>query len=191
MAGWGAVAQIGSDIASSALQAHLSLTMQKRAFKQQNRFYEQRYQRTMKDMRLAGLNPILAYRQGAGAGAPAAGGGGIGGTPQGVGRAVTSSLKFKTELKILKAQRRQIDMSTTAQAMKAHLDAEQAETIRQLRAPTVHSAIAEAKRKRLGLPLAAADAAFYDSRIGKVMRFIDRGVTAISPFTKFNAGPRR
>lgn len=45
---------------------------QQQAFNRE--MYEKRYQMTMADMRKAGLNPILAYKQGAGA-APTSGGG--------------------------------------------------------------------------------------------------------------------
>ncbi len=37
----------------------------------QERMYESRYQNTMTDMKRAGLNPLLAYRQGTGGGTPA------------------------------------------------------------------------------------------------------------------------
>ena len=187
--GWGAVAQIGTDIASSALQAHLSLKMQQRAFTQQNRFFKQRYQRTMVDMRKAGLNPILAYRQGAGSGAPAAGGGGIGGTPQGVRASIHSGLKFKTEMKILKAQKDQIESDTFRNYSQAHQAGAMAQTTDEIRAAQVQSAVAEARRKRAGLPMLEADRDFYGTPAGKWFRFGERVKGLINPFSGKSARP--
>lgn len=50
----------------TAVTAHLSNRAAEKAQEHQKKMYRSRYQWTMEDMRLAGLNPMLAYRQGVG-----------------------------------------------------------------------------------------------------------------------------
>lgn len=74
------------------------------------------YQRAMKDMKLAGLNPILAYKQG-GASAPS---GAMAPTVDEVGPAVTSSMAARrqvADLKAIKATIRNTEINTTNTAM--------------------------------------------------------------------------
>lgn len=54
-------------IAGSITSAVMSRKLQEDAQAHQERMYKARYQWTMRDMEKAGLNPILAYQQGAGA----------------------------------------------------------------------------------------------------------------------------
>ena len=68
----GAVVSAVSNIASSALSARAAIAAAKKANQRNIANYQQRYQWSMRDMELAGLNPILAY-QGIG--------GNIGGAP--------------------------------------------------------------------------------------------------------------
>lgn len=80
MSGWAAAAQAGIQLADTGL----NFWMNERANAQRaslmreqmgwaEHMYDTRYQKTMQDMRKAGLNPILAYQQGAGS-APSGGG---------------------------------------------------------------------------------------------------------------------
>lgn len=73
----------------------------------QERMYKNRYQYQMADMRKAGLNPILSYRQGPG-GAPA----GSSYTPQNIGEAAGRGAASAVALRRAAAEIRNIDADT-------------------------------------------------------------------------------
>jgi hypothetical protein len=75
--GWGAAVQAGLKLADTGLsiwsaeranRTNRDIARQNREF--QEKSMRNRYQWTMEDMRLAGLNPILAYQQGGGSSLP-------------------------------------------------------------------------------------------------------------------------
>lgn len=70
MSAWGEVAGglLGGafSLGGAAMQNAANDRQARKAFKRELWMYQNRYQMTMKDMALAGLNPILAYQQGAG-----------------------------------------------------------------------------------------------------------------------------
>lgn len=115
-AGIGAAANIGGGIASAV--------MAKREAKRNRRFQERmsntQYQRAMADMRKAGLNPILAYKQG-GAGTPSGSAAAMPNLSDVGTKSVTSALAAKrlhTELQnmrqtglLLKAQTRSAEQN--------------------------------------------------------------------------------
>lgn len=77
---WPAIATLGAGALSFLGQRHANTAMQQSIRDQmsfQERMRSSQYQASMADMRAAGLNPILAYKQG-GAGTPS----GASGTPQ-------------------------------------------------------------------------------------------------------------
>ncbi len=67
---WGAAVGAGIGAASDAIKTGVGMAFAKGEAKKQRRWaqdmYQHRYQYTMADMKKAGLNPILAYQQGAG-----------------------------------------------------------------------------------------------------------------------------
>lgn len=65
-------AMLGIQAASTAAQYALSSKEAKKQRRFQERMAKTKYQYTMEDMRKAGLNPMLAYQQGAGATPPGA-----------------------------------------------------------------------------------------------------------------------
>lgn len=62
----GAVIGGAMQLGGTALQQKYNKRAARTQMKFQERMYKSRYQMTMEDMRLAGLNPILAYQQGPG-----------------------------------------------------------------------------------------------------------------------------
>lgn len=79
MSGWAAAAQAGAQLADTGLQVWSAMRANKanESIARKNiefgrEMAQNRYQYTMADMRKAGLNPILAYQQGA-SGVPASG----------------------------------------------------------------------------------------------------------------------
>lgn len=194
MGGWGAIAQIGSQMASSGLQAHLNIEMQKRAHRHQIKMFQRRYRWSMADMRGAGLNPILAYRTTPGAGSPAAGGAGIGGTPGGVGTAFEASARTRREKKrqdtLLKFESDRLESETFKNYSQAHQAGAQAQTTDEIRSYMIANSAYEAQLKRAGIPLAEADAGVFSSSAGQTMRWIKRVKELINPFSGSGGGPR-
>lgn len=89
-------------LAATAYQAYRSKREAEKQRGWQERMSNSAYQRSMDDMRLAGLNPMLAYQQG-GAGTPS---GGMAKVPD-MGSAVVTALHAKrlgAELELMKAQ---------------------------------------------------------------------------------------
>lgn len=156
------------------------------------------YQRAVADMRLAGLNPILAYRQG-GAGTPggstysptnigaaaASGMGSVGGTLA-AGKQATSARMlalqkgrmFNSEVRVLDTQG-DLNMANAASA-KAAAGKTIAETVntylqRPIIAENIHSARSIATRSRI-------DETFYKSFLGKVIRGFGITGKEINPF---------
>ena len=88
---------------------------QQQAFNKE--MYEKRYQMTMSDMRKAGLNPILAYKQGAGA-SPTSGGGKFDAVKPGMADAMLKSAQYNA------AQSQSESLQSTAKlnTAKAQLD---------------------------------------------------------------------
>ena len=95
--GWGEFAGAGASLLGAGLTEGLSAYKMKKAYKYQRKLRKNMYQDTMFSMREAGLNPILAYKQGAPTGAvpPTAGA-----DFAGAGRdAVNSALAVKMQRK--------------------------------------------------------------------------------------------
>lgn len=111
-------------IASSALdwyEGRRQQRLERQRIGQQQAFnkemYEKRYQMTMADMRKAGLNPILAYKQGAGS-APTSGGGNI----QAVKPALADSLLKGAQYNTAVSQADMMKSQSELNSAKAKLD---------------------------------------------------------------------
>lgn len=108
----------------------------------QERMRDTAYQAAVKDLRKAGLNPMLAYQQG-GADVP---GGALAATPEygDVGSSAVSARRTGAEVQLLKQQA----FATNAQGLKSGAEAE---TVLQIQPFLVQSAKAAAKGAELGL----------------------------------------
>lgn len=102
----------GAEFALSSLPILGDLFGRRQQQSFQERMANTTYQRAVRDMRKAGLNPMLAYKQG---GAPAPGGASTSSAGQAVAAGVSSVLQLrrqKEELANMQAQRRHIDEQT-------------------------------------------------------------------------------
>lgn len=137
----------------------------------QERMYRTRYQNTMRDMRLAGLNPILAYKQGVG---PAmSGGSSVPGTPNvlaGMGGDVRSAMRIGQELRNLKLQGDQ------AQATIRHADAQ---VVRENQ--TAKKLDTENRLLQYMEPGARAQGEFDASKPGQFFRELNRVIDGLGP----------
>lgn len=165
--GIGAAVQGVTDVASSAASAALSLKLAKDARDHSINVYQHRYQWQMDDMRLAGLNPILAYRQSPGAGAAPV---------QGHMSSVARSNYVATARQgaMMKAEVFRTKQQGWQAAQQSALAQEQAVTVRRLREALVSSAKSAAAGARAGLPVKQADEAYYKTKPGQMMRFLQR-----------------
>lgn len=197
MAGYGLAIQAVANTASSLASASEARAAATTAFKRQRDLYKHRYQYTMADMREAGLNPILAYRQGPGSYPGVAQAQPHITAPTGLAEAYTSARKAGPAIAVLKAQRNQVRAVTSQQVQLAAQNAsqsqkliEEAKTIAAMRSALVNSARSRARLDRASVPLAEADARVFDSSAGDMMRWLKRGKELINPFSGSGGGPR-
>lgn len=138
MSGWGAVAQIGSQIASEGLSAYFTSKEARKQRDWQEKMYKRRFRYSMADMRAAGLNPILAAGMGlGGAGGPGSGAAASAKAQSGsAGQVINQSA-------LVAGQLEQLAAATSAQAADAELKR------------------AQTKLARAQMPAAAARASLY------------------------------
>lgn len=147
----------------SFLGGHLTNIENKARMREQMAFQERMsntaYQRAMKDMRLAGLNPILAYKQG---GASSPGGASIGAvdaiTP-GVATA-RDIMRLGSDVRTMAMQRRQLAAATK------QLEAQEEKT--------QHEASSAASKARVDKAQADVDVAAYRGELGALIRRYER-----------------
>lgn len=90
----GALLSAGGDMVGSAVSGAFNASQAGKARHWQEKMYNQRYQRTMADMKAAGLNPILAAEVGAGSA-----GGGASATMPDMGGAVSKGISTALAVK--------------------------------------------------------------------------------------------
>lgn len=159
----GALGAIGSGV-SSAFQAREA--KKDRSF--QERMSSTAYQRSMADMRKAGLNPILAYQKG-GASTPGGAQARIGDLGQAGVAGIASAVQLKRaqhEINLLRMQR--LDTEASAQ-----------QRLAQSRKTNIERRLLETE-----LPSATAKQEFDKSKTGETLRKIRRIKDAVNPFSK-------
>jgi len=189
MAIWGAVIGAVASLAGSALgfkgaqeQNVTNLEISKRQMDFQERMSSTSFQRGMDDMRAAGLNPILAYKQG-GAAAPA--GASIPAVNElgeiDPGGAVQSALAAKTavqNLKVMQAQEKNIRFDTQKKSSEAALNWRESAN-KNLQYSIMQEGLTSAKASAEG---AKTTKKFFETDLGKLMRKIDIIGRSINPF---------
>ncbi|AXL14706.1 DNA pilot protein [Microviridae sp.] len=176
----------------------------KAAAQQQQKFQEKtlrhQYQWGMEDMRKAGLNPILAYKQG---GAGSASGSSY--TPQNVGSAAvqgaSTAAASAIAQKMQDAQLENIkadtglknDQAATQTALQLHSRMAAAQAAAQTGKTNQETALLgyQTNSAKAAAAQAATDRRINESTIGEIMRYIERGKNVINPFAGKGSSHRK
>jgi len=144
----------------------------------QERMSSTAYQRSMADMKSAGLNPILAYKTG-GASAPSGTAAPIVNELEPAVNSAQGSRRLSAELQNLSETNKNIKEDTALKSSSALLNAATRENKKiegRILREQLHSAKATAAQ-------AKTDQEFNESTPGKILRVIDKIGTSVNPFT--------
>jgi len=169
-------------LAGTGLTAGISYKIAKENRQWQERMSNTAYQRSMSDMRTAGLNPILAYKQG-GASTPA---GNVAQMPD-FGASLTNAWTKTSQRKLMKYQ------TQKEEALRDKADSE-ISLNRELEKKAIADAAVsgnsakmidvKTQLERTLIPAALAKEEIDKTGVGKGLRWIKRGKEAINPFGK-------
>lgn len=171
---------IAGSVAGGVVQGRRATREAERDRVFQERILETQYQRTMADMRLAGLNPILAYQQGAGGGAK----GSTAQVPE-YGRlgaelagTAVKIAKGGIERQLMKAQL----LRTNAESLLTQQKTDESLSNTYVNLGTARKVRAEAQLTEDQLPASAAEKKVDETSGGELLRGIKRIKDAVNPF---------
>lgn len=151
------------------------------------------YQRGMADMKAAGLNPMLAYRQG-GASTPSGATAQVHNIGESVSNSAMSAMRVREEIKNLRTTNENIAAQTATQHSQERLN----DVLALKAAADAHATTTSAKLMSADLPARENTANIESSRFGKAMRWFDRVtgsagglLDVIKPFVKSGGGNYR
>lgn len=176
--------------AGGLAQTSANKAAQQRQFRFQEMMYRNRYQFTMEDMQAAGLNPILAYRQGGGGAPP---GGAMAGAPNIMEAAAGSArglAKMSADVKLAKMgtrlRRTEIGLrgaqeaATTWQAELNRKLTKKAEIDAEVSSATAANIRTQTTLGRTAIPAAKAQETLDKTTLGGRLRQLNRIIRSIT-----------
>lgn len=198
---WGAIGGAVLNLAENRQKGQINSLLAKDQRSWEEQMSSTAYRRAMNDMKLAGLNPILAYQQG-GASTPSGAAGSIGGGST-IGGAMSSAVqaeKASAEIKNVEQMTYNIDADTDKKRQEAFQTNASAREIlererlnrelqRQAR-ENAEKARAETKAINLDNEKRKADALIYSTKYGEFLRWLEATKNAASPFISGGSSAR-
>lgn len=162
----------GAALASTVAGGLFGSSQAKKNRKFQEYMASTAYQRAMKDMRLAGLNPMLAYQKG-GANTP---GGAMAPPLQGFGQGISTALRLKQELKNMKM----VEMKDESQTDLNDANISLAESQETLTNTTALKVASEFRHSKMREPGAKAYESLDKTELGGALRWLNKLIKSVT-----------